>query len=232
MYFFPIFSPIKIGKKYRKGDSNIKPLLVDGGLYDNQGAHKFESSDSHYAVDYAIVSDAGNSEISSKWCVNPIGTLIMTSEILMKRIKNFQRQHNSYIPDYKKKVLYAYNDLMWKEYKSFPRRFVKNIKAGYISRQVLDSHGITDDMISRLRNSSTTEKAFVEILSLVENNIGWQHLITKNPHNHSTAVKVGTNLIGLSNKKINALIEHSEWMTEVQVRLHLPFLIQNSKHSH
>lgn len=221
-----IFSPIKIGKKYRKGDSNIKPLLVDGGLYDNQGAHKFESSDSHYAVDYAIVSDAGNSEISSKWCVNPIGTLIMTSEILMKRIKNFQRKHNSYIPGYKKKVLYAYNDLMWKEYESFSRRFVKNIKAGYISRQVLDSHGITDDMISRLRNSSTTEKAFVEILSLVENNIGWQHLITKKPHNHSTAVKVGTNLIGLSDKKINALIEHSEWMTEVQVRLHLPFLIQ------
>ena len=115
---------------------------------------------------------------------------------------------------------------MWKEYESFSRRFVKNIKAGYISRQVLDSHGITDDMISRLRNSSTTEKAFVEILSLVENNIGWQHLITKKPHNHSTAVKVGTNLIGLSDKKINALIEHSEWMTEVQVRLHLPFLIQ------
>lgn len=99
-----IFSPIKIGKKYRTGKSLKKPLLVDGGLYDNQGAHKFESSDSHYAVDYAIVSDAGNSEISSKRCINPIGTLKMTSEILMKRIKNFQRQHNSYIPDYKKKV--------------------------------------------------------------------------------------------------------------------------------
>ena len=46
------------------------------------------------------------------------------------------------------------------------------------------------------------------------------------PQNHSIAEKVGTNLIGISQKKINALIEHSEWMTEVQIRLHLPFLIQ------
>lgn len=34
----------------------------------------------------------------------------------------------------------------------------------------------------------------------------------------------GKDLIGLKMKQINALIEHSEWMTEVQVRMHLPFL--------
>ena len=221
-----IFSPIKIGKKYRTGKSLKKPLLVDGGLYDNQGAHKFENSDSHYGVDYAIVSDAGNSEISSKWCINPIGTLIMTSEILMKRIKNFQRQRNSYIPDYKKKVLYAYNDLMWDEYETFPWRFVQNIKAGYITKQVLDAHGITNEMLSQLSDVQTSEDAFKEILSLVEKNIGWEKLLKRIPQNHRIAEDVRTNLIGLSEKKINALIEHSEWMTEVQIRLHLPFLIQ------
>ena len=221
-----IFSPIKIGKKYRIGKSLKKPLLVDGGLYDNQGAHKFENSDSHYGVDYAIVSDAGNSEISSKWCINPIGTLIMTSEILMKRIKNFQRQRNSYIPDYKKKVLYAYNDLMWDEYETFPWRFVQNIKAGYITKQVLDAHGITNEMLSQLSDVQTSEDAFKEILSLVEKNIGWEKLLKRIPQNHRIAEDVRTNLIGLSEKKINALIEHSEWMTEVQIRLHFPFLIQ------
>lgn len=221
-----IFSPIKIGKKYRIGKSLKKPLLVDGGLYDNQGAHKFENSDSHYGVDYAIVSDAGNSKISSKWCINPIGTLIMTSEILMKRIKNFQRQRNSYIPDYKKKVLYAYNDLMWDEYETFPWRFVQNIKAGYITKQVLDAHGITNEMLSQLSDVQTSEDAFKEILSLVEKNIGWEKLMNQIPQNHRIAEDVRTNLIGLSEKKINALIEHSEWMTEVQIRLHLPFLIQ------
>lgn len=44
---------------------------------------------------------------------------------------------------------------MWHDYKGFPKRFVQNIKAGYITKQVLDSYGITDDMISRLRNGST-----------------------------------------------------------------------------
>lgn len=222
------FSPIKIGKKYRTGKSLKKPLLVDGGLYDNQGAYKFESSDSHYAVDYAIISDAGNSEISSKRCINPIGTLITTSDILMKRIKNFQRQHNSYIPDYKKKVLYAYNDLLWDEYETFPWRFVQNIKAGYITKQVLDAHGITSEMLSQLRDAQTSEDAFKEILSLVEKNIGWQELLQRVPKNHTVAVKVCTNLVGLTDEKINALIEHSEWMTEVQVRMHLPFLLKNN----
>lgn len=144
----------------------------------------------------------------------------------MKRIKNFQRQHNSYIPDYKKKVLYAYNDLMWDEYESFPRRFVQNIKAGYITKQVLDAHGITNEMFSRLGDVQTSEDAFNEILSLVEKNIGWEQLLQRVPKQHAVAVKVCTNLIGLADEKINALIEHSEWMTEVQVRLHLPFLVK------
>ena len=98
-----IFSPIKLSDKYVEGEIKTKPLLVDGGIYDNQGAHKFDSSDGFYAVDYAIVSDAGNTTISSKRCVNPIMTLLTTSDILMRRIKNFQRRHNSYISEYKKK---------------------------------------------------------------------------------------------------------------------------------
>ena len=61
-----------------------------------------------------------------------------------------------------------------------------------------------------------------------EKNIGWQQLLQRVPKNHTVAVKVCTNLVGLTDKKINALIEHSEWMTEVQVRMHLPFLLKNN----
>ena len=221
-----VFSPVKIDEKFLDGECKVKPYLVDGGLYDNQGAHRFEGSDSHYEVDYAIVSDAGNTKISSKKCTNVFGTLIMTSEIMMRRIKNFQRQHNSYIPEHKKKVLYVYNDLMWKDYGSFPKRFVQNIRAGYITKEVTDFHGITNDMISRLRNNQTSEDAFSETLLLVEKNIDWDGLVKRIPQSHRIIEKIGTNLIGLSEKRINALIEHSEWMTEVQVRLHLPFLIK------
>ena len=219
-----IFSPIKLSDKYVEGEIKTKPLLVDGGIYDNQGAHKFDSSDGFFAVDYAIVSDAGNTTISSKRCVNPIMTLLTTSDILMRRIKNFQRQHNSYISEYKKKALYAYTDLMWTDYDNFPVRFVKNVKSGFIPKSVFAAHGITDDMLLRLKNKKTSDEAFNEILCLVEKNIGWEELSQRKPKRQEIAANVGTNLIGLKKKQINALIEHSEWMTEVQVRMHLPFL--------
>ena len=38
-------------------------------------------------------------------------------------------------------------------------------------------------------------------------------------------LKVGTNLLGLSEGKIDALIKCAEWMTEVQIRTYLPNLI-------
>lgn len=117
---------------------------------------------------------------------------------------------------------------MWDDYNGFPKRFVKNIKDGYITKQVLDAHGITSEMLSQLSDAQTSEDAFNDILSLVEKNIGWQQLLQRVPKNHSVAVKVCTNLVGLTDENINALIEHSEWMTEVQVRMHLPFLLKNN----
>ena len=113
---------------------------------------------------------------------------------------------------------------MWTAYDDFPIRFVKNIKAGYIHQSVLDAHGITNDMILRLKNKNKSDEAFNEILCLVEKNIGWEEFLQRKPKRQEIAAKVGTNLIGLKMKQINALIEHSEWMTEVQVRMHLPFL--------
>ena len=92
----------------------------------------------------------------------------------------------------------------------FPCRFVQNIKAGYITKQVLDAHGISNEMLSQLRDDQTSEDAFKEILSLVEKNIGWQQLLQRVPKNHTVAVKICTNLVGLTDKKIDALIEHSE----------------------
>ena len=63
--------------------------------------------------------------------------------------------------------MYAYNDLLWDEYETFPCRFVQNIKAGYITKQVLDAHGISNEMLSQLKDDQTSEDAFKEILSSV-----------------------------------------------------------------
>ena len=39
------------------------------------------------------------------------------------------------------------------------------------------------------------------------------------------ARSVETNLTALSHKEIESLIEHSAWLTEVQVRLYMPMLL-------
>jgi len=220
-----LFSPVRIDKQFYSGTFDKKPLLVDGGLYDNQGAHKFDSHDVHFNVDYAIVSDAGNTVISSDTCYNPIKTLLVSVDVMMRRIKNFQRQHNSYIPESKKKVLYAYNDLMWDFYEKFVIQFVKNIKSGFIPKKVTDAHGISDDLIKDLNDPTSSKEFFDKVKSMIEENIGWTELLQRKPKHQSVATKVGTNLTGLSDEEINALIEHAEWMTEVQVRLHLPMLL-------
>ncbi len=39
---------------------------------------------------------------------------------------------------------------------------------------------------------------------------------------------VGTSLVALSTSKIEALIAHSAWLAELQVRLYLPMLIEET----
>ena len=63
------FSPIRINKKYynvpfKKG--SLKPLLIDGGLYDNQGTHKLSEKYSSYYAQNIIVSDAGVGEMDAR----------------------------------------------------------------------------------------------------------------------------------------------------------------------
>jgi hypothetical protein len=52
------FYNYKIEKDYLRAN----PLLIDGGLYDNQGVHKLSQKGSSYLCNYVIVSDAGNEE--------------------------------------------------------------------------------------------------------------------------------------------------------------------------
>ena len=59
------FTPLRMPEKYRKKKNATCPLLVDGGLYDNQGVHELgENGD--YCAKYIIVSNAGNSELDDK----------------------------------------------------------------------------------------------------------------------------------------------------------------------
>ena len=82
------FCPIRIPQTFRTSVMKGKklPMLLDGGLYDNQGTHVLTDKMSPYKCSYIIVSDAGNGEVSDKWIFNPLITLKRTSEVFMQRI--------------------------------------------------------------------------------------------------------------------------------------------------
>lgn len=223
------FSPIKISREFCKENTEI-PILIDGGLYDNQGTHKLSMSNSRYHADYIIVSDAGNTQINANRILNPICLLIKTSDIMMDRIKRFQRQQNIYTPANPNR--YAYVPLEWNIEERLIRGFVQNIMGGNIVESLYSWHKISSDDINNLTNSDKdiSKTAFDNIVATLKKSIGWDQLSKIFPNKESCEIarSVGTNLTRLKRKKIDALIHHSEILTEIQVRLYLPEIIENN----
>ena len=223
-----IFSPITIPAAYYKEkyyNWKKKPLLIDGGLYDNQGAHKLTEEQCPYKCDYIIVSDAGNSEINSNWVINTVSLLIKTSEILMRRIRNVQIQNNIYSHNNNGRT--AYVSLMWELSDRILKGFINNAKNGNVSDHLLALHNISKKEIDNIGDEGSP--SYNNILAKLKQNINWSVLEESKPSlsDRNIARSVGTNLMGLSSEKINALIRVSEWLTEVQVRLYMPELIEN-----
>lgn len=223
------FSPIKISKKFCKEDTQT-PILIDGGLYDNQGTHKLSTPKSRYHTDYIIVSDAGNTQINSKWILNPISLLIKTSDIMMDRIKKFQRQQNLYTRANTNR--YAYVPLEWDIEEWLISGFVRNIKDEHIAESLYSWHKISKNDIHNLNNidKEISEIACENIVDTLKKSIGWDKLCHRFPDKNSSKIarSVGTNLIKLTRKEIDALIDHSEILTEIQVRLYLPEITENN----
>lgn len=223
------FSPIKIPREFCKENTKT-PILIDGGLYDNQGTHKLSMSNSRYHADYIIVSDAGNTQINANRIFNTICLLIKTSDIMMDRIKRLQRYQNIYTPTNQNR--YAYVPLEWDIEEWLINGFVRNIMSGNIVESLYSWHKISSDDINNLTNSDKdiSKTAFDNIVATLKKSIGWDQLskIFPNKESCEMARAVGTNLTKLKRKKLDALIRHSEILTEIQVRLYLPEIIDNN----
>lgn len=228
------FTPITIGKEFIKGklsDCRAKemPMLIDGGVYDNQGAHKLTQKKSKFHCDYIIVSDAGNSIINAKGTKNIITLAINTINMMMSRIKKMQRYDNLY-QQRNDQEHFAYVPLEWdcKE-DGLLGGFVRNLQAGNVHQDVYQAHGISDDDINMLKDEDKDvhNEAFHLIMGKLKTSIGWDALAKKIPNNQQVEVarRVGTNLTALNVDKINALIAHSEWLAEVQIRMYLPMIV-------
>lgn len=225
------FTPITIDKKYLteeyKNCPNKPevPKLIDGGVYDNQGAHKLSQNKSKFHTDFIIVSDAGNSTISANKTTNIFILAMNTITLMMDRVKKMQRANNLY-ELYASKEHFVYVPLEWECSTRLIQGFVTNLKEGNVHPDVWQAHAITEKEITNLKGAES-KAAQETIIEKVKNAIHWSELEQKIPLQESEQIarSVGTNLTALSHKEIESLTEHSAWLTEVQIRLYMPMLV-------
>ena len=216
-----LFSPVEIPICFykRKSDSSrAKPRLVDGGVYDNQGVHKLAQLNSPYECDTIIVSDAGNELPFKNSYQNVLTLLIRVSDVFMTRIRNLQMIHLIFNPQNKEEV--AYQSLGWDVGDSIPN-FVDNVLEGNVSDTVVQAHGISkEDIAGRKRDS---------IIKYLKERIDFQKIQKQSNSKEDLALarSVGTNLTALDQNQIQALITHASVLTELNVKLYCPSLVDS-----
>src|SRR6218665_374107 len=213
------FSPVTVAKEYFTNPEEYKkinPRLVDGGIYDNQGIHKLTFLKSSTYCHNIILSDAGNFLPNKSWSFNSLFLLTRTSNIFMSRIKKFQMMANVYTTNANSNV--AYQSLGFGIDDSV-EQFLKMLKNGFIKDEVINCHAISRQDIK--------DKNWDFIAELLRQKINYDEIKSKgcNEEELKIARKVKTGLSSLSDKKINALIKHAETITEIQVKLFLPHLL-------
>lgn len=234
---YPMFAPVRIPQRFLVNPKFQSPILVDGGIYDNQGAHKLTEKADYY-TDYIIVSDAGNTEMNRKGTWNVVSLLRKVIDMMMNRIDKMQRRNYLYTKSKYNMVPeesfphYACAVLEWMPAEmDFIKRFVENISKGYVPKSVCESHGLDEELVNRIMRFDAD--AWNEAKDLVEQHIGWAELYARQPDADTIkrAKKVTTGLSGLQKGKIDALVQCAKWITEVQVRIYMPELSQSMQES-
>lgn len=214
------FTPVRIKKDYYKKASDLnraKPVLVDGGVYDNQGIHKITQRKSSYHCDIIITSDAENLFKETSAFRNMFHVLMRTSDIFMNRIKDFQMIQNVFENYRFDKREVAYQVMGW-DLDYCLRLFIYTLQQGEIMPSIIKAHGITDEEIK--------EEKWDDIRKKVETNIGYDKILISSPSHEElqTARGVKINIKALTDKQIHALMKQAACLTEVQVRLYCPTL--------
>jgi len=115
-----------------------------------------------------------------------------------------------------KKKEVAYISLGW-DLENCISGFVTNLSQGLVLPEVVSAHNIPQNILNPFNEA--------EIIKYLEDRTGYNKILARDQGNREVARAVSTNLTALSDKKINALINHSELMTELQVKLYCPTLV-------
>lgn len=219
------FSPVRIDREYFQKPEHfnqIRPYLVDGGIFDNQGIQKLSQPKSSYECDMIITSDAGNKLPFEGTYTNTFALLLRTVNTFMTRIKNFQMSQHLFDAAKSHHKEIAYLSLGWDVEKCLSG-FFDGLKAGRIPTRLIEAHQIPEEWLSDL---DIHEEAVLERLQA---SIGYSHIISEKVADQDKLVarSVSTNLTKLSTKQIDCLMRHAANLTEIQVRLYCPSLIGN-----
>jgi NTE family protein len=214
------FTPISIDKKYfsRGEDANrIHPVLVDGGVYDNQGIHKIIQL-GRYACDVVITSDAGGGSSGELTFKNTIALLLTTVEVFMARIRKVQMVKDVYANVDGANRQVAYFSLSWDAEHCIPG-FIDNLLSKQVTASVIEAHELLPQCVA------DPKRYEVQVRNHLEIRTGYASINRPTQNEKKIARKVGTNLTSLSKQQLDCLIKQAEALTELQVRLYCPILI-------
>lgn len=217
------FSPVEILEEYYldpKQASTVKPLLIDGGVYDNQGIHKISQANSSYACDILLVSDAGSNIVLEGSYNNTITLLLRTVNLFMGRIKNFQMMQNLYQKATIKEI--AYQSLGW-EVESCVTGFYDNLVQGNIPKHTLKLHDIPEEYLVNPKDFRTEILEILNKISHVEE-LGERGL---SKDKVEIIRGIGTNLTPIKKELILDMIKYCGNLTEIQLRLYCPSLFES-----
>lgn len=217
------FTPVTISREFFADPADaekVHPVLVDGGVYDNQGIHKIMQS-GKYECSIVITSDAGcgsSGELSFK---NTFSLLIETVNVFMSRIKKSQMVRNVYDNASTANKQIAYFSLGW-DIENCISGFINNLEKKQITQSVIDAHQLKHEWVADPR------KYEAAITNYLIDRLNYAAIVKPTQEEKRIARTVGTNLTSLSKTKVDCLIKQAEALTELQVKLYCPSITQSN----
>jgi NTE family protein len=211
---------VKIDKKFFTNEADAKrvhPVLVDGGVYDNQGIHKIMQR-GQYDCDTIITSDAGCGSSGESKFFNTITLLMETVNVFMSRIKKVQMVQDVYDNAGGANKQIAYFSLGW-DVENCISGFVHNLESKQITQSVIEAHQLKPEWVS-------DPKLYEEvIINYLKERLNYAGINKPTVEEKKIARSVGTNLTALSKSQVDCLMKQAEALTGLQVKLYCPSLI-------
>lgn len=224
----PLFNPVRVSQKIQNVNLGKSVYLMDGGLFDNEGIHRLVHSRGKTKADYCIISNAGNTQWNAKGMANIFSSLMKGINIMMKRTQSMQNQNMMY-NGYDGIHRFAFFELDWDNTDLVFLSFLKYFGKGYLPQELLDYHHLDKNDFENINSKNNVVKDEAErcIVKRLKANINWDSLRKQMPteEERAIAIAVKTRLEGLSRKQIDALVKQANWLTELQIRLYLPELL-------